>query len=133
MGGENAFGAALHYLLILSISFETVVFLNHFHSSRVANRAPSANTANLSQATLGWVSLNLRAEAANPQSAPAITFSRPTILAKRRILSATNSGCSTRLVVWLITPGMRIFQSGSFTRSKTWYSCSWRGFAASNE
>ena len=43
------------------------------HSSPVANRAPSANAANLSQATLGWISLNLRAEAANPQSAPAMT------------------------------------------------------------
>jgi hypothetical protein len=39
--------------------------VTQFHSSAVANRAPSADAANLSQATLGWVSLNLRAEAAN--------------------------------------------------------------------
>src|SRR5207248_5503587 len=49
--------------------------LAQFHNCLVANRAPSAIAANFSHATLGWVSLNLRAEAAKPQSAPAITFS----------------------------------------------------------
>ena len=39
------------------------------------------------------------AEAANPQSAPAMTFSLPTSFAKRTIRSATSSGCSTRFVV----------------------------------
>src|SRR5215831_12408146 len=65
----------------------------------VARRAPSASAANLSQATLGWVSLNRTAEAANPQSAPAITFSRPTRLANRTMRSAMSAGCSTRFVV----------------------------------
>src|SRR5881409_3809208 len=50
-------------------------------------------------------------EAANPQSAPAMTFSRPTMFAKRTMRSAISAGCSTRLVVWLITPGMRIVRS----------------------
>jgi hypothetical protein len=47
--------------------------------------------------------------------------------------SAISSGCSTRLVVWLMTPGMRTIPAGGLTCSKTWYSCSWRGLAASNE
>ena len=57
--------------------------------------------------------MNRTAEAANPQSAPAMTFSRPTSVANRAIRSAISSGCSTRLVVWLMTPGMRIFPSGT--------------------
>src|SRR5215472_9082018 len=99
----------------------------------VARRAPSARAANLSHATLGCVSLNRTAEAANPQSAPAMTFSRPTRAANRMIRSAISSGCSTRLVVWLMTPGIRILPSAGLNFSNTWYSCSWRGFAASNE
>ncbi len=39
-----------------------------------------------------------------PQSVPAITFSRPTRLAKARMRSATSSGCSTTSVAWLTTP-----------------------------
>src|SRR6266404_8220505 len=35
-----------------------------------------------------------------------MTFSRPTIAAKRRMRSATSCGCSTRLVAWLTTPGI---------------------------
>jgi hypothetical protein len=50
-------------------------------SCRVASRAPSAMAANFNHATLGWVSLNRMPEAAKPQSAPAMTFSRPTIRA----------------------------------------------------
>src|SRR5262249_24812726 len=50
-------------------------------SCRVASRAPSAIAANFSHTTLGWTSLNRTPEAAKPQSAPAMTFSRPTILA----------------------------------------------------
>src|SRR5262245_35956044 len=88
-------------------------------SWRLARRAPSAMAANFSQATLEWVSLNRTPEAANPQSAPAMTFSRPTILANRTIRSAISSGCSTRLVVWLMTPGTRIMPSGGRTSSKT--------------
>ena len=38
-----------------------------------------------------------------PQSAPAITFSRPTSLAKRRSRSAISSGCSTILLAWVMT------------------------------
>src|SRR5207245_3541617 len=102
-------------------------------SCRVASRAPSAIAANFSHATLAWVSLNRAAEAANPQSAPAITFSRPTILANRTIRSAISAGCSIRLVVWLMTPGMRILPSAGRNSSKTWYSCSCRGLAASKE
>jgi len=70
--------SVLRFNVIFSSTILPVRASDHFHSSRVANRAPSAKAANLSQATLGWVSLNRRAEAAKPQSAPAITFSRPT-------------------------------------------------------
>ena len=45
---------------------------------------------------------------------PAMTFSRPTKLVKRRMRSATSSGCSTTLVAWLTTPGMRILPCGKF-------------------
>src|SRR5215472_4258596 len=71
----------------------------------MALRAPSAIAADFSQAMLWSVSLKRTAEAAKPRSAPAMTFSRPTILAKRS-RSAITSGCSTRLVVWLMTRGI---------------------------
>ena len=51
------------------------------HNWRVARRAPSAMAANFSHATLSCVSLKRMPDAAKPQSAPAITFSRPTIRA----------------------------------------------------
>ena len=44
-------------------------------SCRVAKRAPSVKAANFIHATLGWVSLNRAAEAANPQSAPTLLCS----------------------------------------------------------
>jgi hypothetical protein len=47
---------------------------------------------NFSQATLGCVSLNRTAKAANPQSAPAMTFSRPTSLANRSMRSGDQLG-----------------------------------------
>ena len=37
------------------------------------------------------------------------------------------------LLAWVITPGISILPSGSLSVSHTWYSCSWRGLAASNE
>ena len=55
----------------------------------------------------------------NPQSALAITFSRPTSLAKRMRRSAISSGCSTMLLAWVMTPGQRTLPSGSFTVSNT--------------
>ena len=70
---------------------------------------------------------------AKPQSVMAMTFSRPTTEAKFLIRSATSSGCSTTLVEWLMTPGIRILPSGSFTSRQTCHSCSWRGLAASIE
>ena len=65
----------------------------------------AAKAANLSQATLGWRSLNRTAEAANPQSAPAITFSRPTSSANRTMRSAMSPGCSTRFCGVTDDPG----------------------------
>jgi hypothetical protein len=62
---------------------------------------------------------------------PAMTFSRPTSLASRTIRSFTNSGCSTTLVAWLMTPGMSTEPFGSLTSFQTCHSCSWRGFAPS--
>ena len=61
---------------------------------------------------------------AGPQSVEAITRSRPTRLAKRRIRSATSSGCSTTLVAWLTTPGSISLSSGSLTSCQTFHSCS---------
>jgi len=46
---------------------------------------------------------------------------------------ATTSGCSTTLVAWLTTPGMRILPSGNFTSRQTLYSCSCRTLPASTE
>ena len=46
---------------------------------------------------------------AKPQSVPAITFSRPTSLAKRTMRSATRRGCSTVVTWWVMTPGIRIW------------------------
>ena len=39
--------------------------LAQFHNCLIANQTPSTNAANFSHATLGWISLNLRAEAAD--------------------------------------------------------------------
>jgi len=41
------------------------------------------------------------------------------------------SGCSTTLVAWLMTPGISTLPSGSFTSCQTFHSCSWRGLAPS--
>src|SRR5215469_9337887 len=93
------------------------------HSSFVARRAPSASAANLTQTTVGWTSQEVE-KLAKPQSAPAITFSRPTTPAKRVIRCATVSGCSTRLEAWVITPGISSLLSGNFAVSQTRHSCS---------
>ena len=57
----------------------------------------------------------------------------PTSLAKRTMRSATRRGCSTVMVWWVTTPGIRILPGGSFTFSQTRHSCSWRTLAASIE
>src|SRR5262245_19833273 len=98
----------------------------------VAIRAPSTSASNFAHTTLGWISVE-PANVAKPQSAPAMTFSRPTARANRVMRSATSSGCSTRTVDCVIVPGIKIAPSGSLTCSHTRHSCSWRGFAASNE
>src|SRR6266566_3286765 len=63
----------------------------------VAMRAPSARAWSFAHTTVGWISVQL-ARFAKPPSEPAITFSRPTMLAKRQMRWATNSGCSTSTV-----------------------------------
>src|SRR5262245_27919526 len=68
-------------------------------SSFVARRAPCASASNFAHTTLGWLSGSRRACAEKPQSAPAITRSRPTARAKRTMRSPISSGCSTRFVV----------------------------------
>ena len=79
----------------------------------LASAAPWASASSLAQAICGWM------RPPRPQSVPAMTFSRPTSLAKRTMRSATSSGCSTTLVAWLTTPGMMILPSGSFTSCQT--------------
>src|SRR5215470_11601968 len=101
-------------------------------SSRVAIRAPSTSASNFAQTTLGWISVE-PANVAKPQSAPAMTFSRPTTFANRTMRWATSSGCSTSTVDWVMVPGISTASAGSFTVSHTRHSCSCRGFAASNE
>jgi hypothetical protein len=44
----------------------------------VASAAPSASAANLAHTTVGWTSGENVAREENPQSALAMTFSRPT-------------------------------------------------------
>ena len=68
-------------------------------SWRVASAAPATSASSLAQAICGWT------RPPRPQSVEAMTRSRPTRLAKRRMRSATSSGCSTTLVAWLTTPG----------------------------
>src|SRR5713226_4776785 len=97
-----------------------------------ARRAPSANAASLAHTILGTCRCS-PAPCAKPQSLLAITFSRPTRPANRRRRCAINSGCSTWLIAWLITPGIRILPSGNFTSCHTVHSHSWRGLAASME
>jgi hypothetical protein len=96
----------------------------------LASCASSANARNLAHMMLGCCRRR-KAPWANPQSAPAITRSRPNTLAKVMIRSATISGCSASVVVWAITPGARIFPSGSSTPSQPCYSYARRGLAAS--
>ena len=61
----------------------------------MAIAAPSASAANLAQTTVGCTSGANEAREENPQSALAITFSRPTSLAYWQMPSAMSSGCST--------------------------------------
>src|SRR5215468_8020102 len=94
--------------------------------------APATREPNFAHATSGCVRLIVDAWA-KPQSAPPMTFSGPTIPAKRSSRWATSRGCSTVVVWWVMTPGMRILPSGSFVRSHTSHSHSCREFAASME
>jgi hypothetical protein len=50
-------------------------------------RAPSVIALNFAQTTLSWISCD-PAKVPKPQSAPAITFSRPTALANLKMRSA---------------------------------------------
>src|SRR5580704_14946503 len=103
----------------------------HRHSCLVARSAPWRNALNFSHTTVGCTSVRYKACEENPQSAAAMTFSRPTSLAKRTIRSAISSGCSTMLLACVIMPGASTLPSGILMRSNRWYSCSWRGLAAS--
>ena len=83
------------------------------HSSSDASRAPSTSDSSFAHITCGctrWMC----SICAKPQSVPAMTFSRPTIFASRTMRSATRRGCSTVVVWWVMTPGIRIFPGGSF-------------------
>ena len=62
-------------------------------------RAPSASAASLAHTTEGATALSTKAKVAKPQSAPAMTRSRPTALAKLVMRWAISRGCSTKLVV----------------------------------
>src|SRR5215469_1334785 len=102
------------------------------HNVRVAIRAPSTKDFSFAHMIVGWTR-RANGLCAKPQSVPPITFSRPTIFASRTMRSATSSGCSTMLVAWLITPGIKTLPGFSFTLCHTRHSCACRGLAASNE
>ena len=99
------------------------------HRREEAMRAPSASADSFAQTTEGATALLTNAKVANPQSAPAITRSRPTISAYWQMRCATNRGCSTKLVVESMTPGIRILSSGIFALRRSSHSCAWRGLA----
>jgi hypothetical protein len=89
----------------------------------VAILAPSAIASSFAHMIVGCTR-RFSSSCANPQSVPAITFSRPTAPANRISRSATSSGCSTTFVLWLTTPGTRILPGGSATSVHTRHSCS---------
>ena len=62
------------------------------HSRRLASAAPAASASSFAHAICGCT------RPPRPQSVEAMTRSRPTRSAKRRIRSATSSGCSTTFV-----------------------------------
>src|SRR5258708_31245574 len=95
----------------------------------LAIRAPSTSDLNFAQTIDGCTSFD-PANEAKPQSALAITRSRPTMSANRAMRCATSSGCSTSTVDCVITPGMSTLSSGSFTRFHSCHSCSCPWFAA---
>ena len=67
-----------------------------------------------------------------PQSVEAITRSRsPTTDTASSMRRATTSGCSTKLVVVSITPGISSQSLGSGLARSASYSCWWRGLANS--
>ena len=84
------------------------------HSSCDAKRAPSARLSNLAHITCGCTR-EMVSTCAKPQSVDAMTFSRPSSFANLTMRSAINRGCSTVVVWWVMTPGMRIFPAGNFT------------------
>ena len=65
------------------------------HRRLVASAAPSASAANLAHTTVGCTSGENVARDENPQSALAMTFSRPTSPAYWQMPSAMSSRCST--------------------------------------
>ena len=101
------------------------------HNQELADTL-NARTFAMAQATDGAVA-RIPTSVPKPQSVPAITFSRPTILASRTMRSATSSGCSTKLVVVSISPGMRSIDVGSGYCLNSLNSCACRGFAISSE
>src|SRR5262249_61940140 len=116
-------------------SHGVVLHRSHPHNALVASRAPSTRLMNFAHTISGSISgrsFGLSVDA-KPQSELAITRSRPTSLARRRMRSATSSGCSTITDAWVMQPGIRTLPSGSLTFSHTRHSCSWRGLDISNE
>src|ERR1700761_248743 len=94
--------------------------------------APATRASNWAKTISGAVRL-MRDVWAKPQSAPPMMFSGPRSFANRSRRWATSLGCSTVVMWWLMTPGMRILPSGSFVCSHTSHSHSCRGLAASME
>ena len=63
----------------------------------------------MAHTTEGATALSTKAKVAKPQSAPAMTRSRPTTLAKLAMRWAISRGCSTKLVVESMTSGDQHF------------------------
>src|SRR5262245_7396203 len=117
VGGEDTVGASFHRYLP--------------HSRRDAMSAPWRTDLSFAQTTSS-ATHSRPANVPKPQSVPAMTRSRsPTAATASSIRRATTSGCSTKLVVVSITPGMRIISGGSLNDLSAAYSCWWRGLANS--
>ncbi len=101
---------------------------------KISPRGAGSRAPRLPPAPSAWPTQSADALATPARSpCPRSRFRGPPDRHKAAMRSATSSGCSTTLLAWLTTPGIRILPSGSFTSFQTFHSCSWRGLAASTE
>src|SRR5262249_44696045 len=124
VGGEDTVGAAFHRWALSPLGAGA---MRPFASAAFAPQPPRGDVGALAQPPPS-APHSRPAKVPKPQSVPAMTRSRsPTAATASSIRRATTSGCSTKLVVVSITPGMSIIPAGSLQRRSASYSCWWRG------